>query len=309
VLFQGTLIYGLAALGLVVALKLAFAFISFVYRLTLRPPVNLSKYGSWAVVTGSTDGIGKAYALALAKHGLNVFLISRSNDKLKEVKSEIEEACKNKVSVRTMAVDFSKASKATYLEIRSQLSTLDVGILVNNVGVSYEHCEFFHDVPDETIDNLIKINIEATTYMTKNALPAMLAKGKGCIINLSSISGVAPAPLLAAYGASKAYVDHFSRMLAIEYAAKGIFIQSVTPAFVTTKMSRFRRSTMTIPTTDAFVRSAIRTIGYERSVAGYWAHDIMREVQGYLPPSLLEPKILAQHLAFRKKYLAIRKAQ
>jgi len=304
----GALVYALALLGLLVVLRRAYTLFYFVFRITARPQQSLTKYGSWAVVTGSTDGIGKAYAKEFAKKGLNVFLISRSADKLKEVKSEIEGAAKN-VTVRTMAVDFSKADKSTYQDIQSQLNTIDVGILVNNVGVSYEHCEFFHDVDDQTIDNLIKINIAATTYMTKYALPAMLSRGKGCIINISSISGVAPAPLLAAYGASKAYVDHFSRMLAIEYAAKGIFVQSVTPAFVTTKMSRFRRATTTIPTTDAFVRSAIRTIGYERSVAGFWAHDIMREMQGYIPAAVLEPKILAQHLAFRKKYLATRKGQ
>jgi len=304
-----TLVNALAVAGMLVGLRYAYILAYFIYRITVRPQLSLTRYGSWAVVTGSTDGIGKAYALQFAKKGLNVFLISRSADKLKEVKSEIETVSKNKVEVRTMAVDFSKADKSTYQDIQNQLSSIDVGILVNNVGVSYEHCEFFHDVDDQVIDNLIKINISATTYMTKHALPAMLKKGKGCIVNISSISGVAPAPLLTAYGASKAYVDHFSRMLAIEYAGKGIFVQSVTPAFVTTKMSRFRRATMTIPTTDAFVRSAIRTIGYERSVAGFWVHDIMREVQGYIPAAILEPKILQQHLAFRKKYLATRKGQ
>lgn len=299
----------LFVVGLLVVVVQGLGVLRWLYRLLLRPAADLKLFGSWAVVTGSTDGIGKAYALQLAKKGLHVFLISRSGDKLKEVKAEIETATSNKVTVKTLAIDFSKADKSTYQTIQREIATVDVGILVNNVGVSYEHCEYFHDVSDDIIDNLIKINIEATTYMTKLAIPAMLTKGKGAIINLSSISGVAPAPLLAAYGASKAYVDHFSRMLAIEYADKGIFIQSVTPAFVTTKMSRFRRATLTIPTTDAFVRSALRTIPFERSVAGFWVHDLMREVQGYIPSFLLEPRILVQHLALRKRFLATRKKQ
>jgi len=180
---------------------------------------------------------------------------------------------------------------------------------VNNVGVSYDYCEFFHDVPDSTIDNLIKINVEATTYMTKLALPAMLAKGKGAIINISSISGVVPAPLLSAYGASKAYVDHFSNMIAVEYQSKGIFVQSVTPAFITTKLSKIRRPSWSVPTTDNFVRSAIRTIGYERSVAGYYAHDIIRALVDFIPASVVESRVLAQHLALRKRYFALKKAQ
>jgi len=296
--------WGLALVGLVWTVVKGAEFAQWIHRLFLRPQANLKSFGSWAVITGATDGIGKAYALQLAKLGLNVFIISRNADKLKEAKTEIETATNNKVSVKTLAIDFSTADKSTYQSIQKEISTVDVGILVNNVGVSYENCEYFHDVSDSIIDSLIKINIESLTYMTKLALPAMLAKGKGAIINLSSISGVAPAPLLSAYGASKAYVDHFSRALSIEYAGKGIFIQSVTPAFVTTKMSKFRRATMTIPNTQTFVRSALRTIPFERSVSGYWAHDIMREAQKYIPAFILEPKLLAQHLALRKKFLA-----
>jgi hypothetical protein len=86
---QDTLVYALAVLGLLVALRHAYVLGYFVYRLIVRPQLSLTKYGSWAVVTGSTDGIGKAYAKEFAKKGLNVFLISRSADKLKEVKSEI----------------------------------------------------------------------------------------------------------------------------------------------------------------------------------------------------------------------------
>lgn len=302
-------VWAIAAVGLAWLAVKGSQFLAFIYRTFLRPQASMKQFGQWAVVTGASDGIGKAYALQLAKQGLNVLLISRSQDKLNQVKAEIETETKNKITVKTLAIDFSTANKNTYQTIQQELAAIDVGILVNNVGVSYEHCEYFHEVSDTVIDSLIKINIEVTTYMTKLALPAMINKGKGAIINLSSISGIAPAPLLAAYGASKAYVDHFSRMLAIEYAAKGVFVQSVTPAFVTTKMSRFRRATMTIPTTNAFVKSALRTIPYERSVSGYWAHDIMREVQSYIPASILEPKLLVQHLALRKKFLATRKSQ
>jgi len=298
-----------AVLGILTALWHGFTLLHFVYRLFVRAPVRLTSYGQWAAVTGATDGIGKAYAMELARKGLNVLLISRSADKLKETKAEIETATNNKVTIKTLVVDFSTAGKGTYQTIQSELKTIDLGILVNNVGVSYEYCEFFHEVPDQTIDNLIKINIEASTYMTKIALPLMLAKGKGAVINLSSMSGVIPAPLLSAYGASKAYVDSLSRMLSIEYGKKGIFVQSVTPAFVVSKMSGFRRATVTIPTADKFVRSAVRTIGYESSVAGYWAHDIVRAAATLIPESVVGPRVLLSHLALRKRFLEKRKAK
>jgi len=300
-------VYAFAAVGALVVAWFGLVYLHFLYRIFLRAPKKLTQYGSWAVVTGSTDGIGKAYAKELARKGLNILLISRSVEKLKETQSEIETATNNKVSVKTLAVDFSTADKATYQRIQNELKSIDLGILVNNVGVSYEYCEFFHDVSDQVIDNLLKINIEATTYMTKLALPLFLAKGKGAILNISSMSGVIPAPLLSAYGASKAYVDNFSRMLAIEYKGKGIFIQSVTPAFVISKMSGFRRPTLTIPTADKFVRSAVRTIGYEVSVAGFWVHDVIRTIVRMLPESLVGPNVLKSHLALRKRYLEKRK--
>jgi 17beta-estradiol 17-dehydrogenase / very-long-chain 3-oxoacyl-CoA reductase len=84
-----TLVNALAVAGMLVGLRYAYILAYFIYRITVRPQLSLTRYGSWAVVTGSTDGIGKAYALQFAKKGLNVFLISRSADKLKEVKSEI----------------------------------------------------------------------------------------------------------------------------------------------------------------------------------------------------------------------------
>lgn len=300
----------LAGVGLLVVLRYAFTFLHFLYRLFLRAPKRPTGYGSWAVVTGATDGIGKEYAKELARKGLNVLIISRSADKLKDTKSEIETATNNKVTVKTLQVDFSTANKDTYYQIiLPELKSIDLGILVNNVGVSYEYCEFVHDLSDQILDNLIKINIEATTYMTKMALPLMLSKGKGAIINLSSISGVIPAPLLSVYGASKSYVDNFSRTLAIEYQNKGIFVQSLTPAFVVSNMSKFRRPTISIPTAANFARSAVRTIGYENSVAGYWAHDIIRAAIEFLPDSVVGPRIMGLHLALRKKYLEKRKAQ
>jgi len=301
----GTLLTGV---GLVVTVLGLFTLANFVYRLFLRAPKNLTAYGAWAVVTGGTDGIGKSYAQELARKGLNVLIISRNPEKLNETKAEIESYVQKKggknVEIRTLAVDFSKADKNTYYQtILDELKKIDVGILVNNVGISYDHCEFFHDVADNIIDNLIKINIEATTYMTKIVLPLMIAKKKGAIINLSSMSGVIPAPLLSAYGASKAYVDNFSRMLSLEYQNKGIFVQSVTPAFVVSKMSGFRRATVTIPTADVFVKSAIRTIGYETTVAGYWAHDIVRFVASVLPEWVVGPQVMQSHVVMRKKFL------
>ncbi|KAJ8951942.1 hypothetical protein NQ318_013609 [Aromia moschata] len=96
--------------------------------------VNLRETGKWAVVTGATDGIGKAYAELLAKKGLKIVLISRTQSKLDDVAKEIEQ--KYNVETKTIAANFTNTT-VIYSEIDKQLTGLDIGVLVNNVGMSY----------------------------------------------------------------------------------------------------------------------------------------------------------------------------
>ncbi|XP_060015352.1 very-long-chain 3-oxoacyl-CoA reductase isoform X3 [Lagenorhynchus albirostris] len=185
--------------------------------------------GEWAVVTGSTDGIGKSYAEELAKRGMKIVLISRSQDKLNQVSSEIRE--KFKVETKTIAVDF--ASEDIYDKIKTSLAGLEIGVLVNNVGISYEYPEYFLDVPDldGTIKKLINVNVLSVCKMTWLVLPGMVERSKGAILNISSASGMYPVPLLTLYSATKAFVDFFSRCLHEEYKSKGIFVQPLTTTF------------------------------------------------------------------------------
>jgi len=172
--------------------------------------LNLKKYGSWAVVTGCTDGIGKAYAEHLAKRGLNVVLISRTLEKLQEQAKFLTD--KYKVETKVIAVDFTEQT-SIYTTIRNELGDLDIGVLVNNVGMSYKYPEFFdvYGQSDKDLSNLINCNITSLTKMTAIVLPNMVKKRKGIIINNASGSGRIPTPLLTVYSATKAYVDFFSR--------------------------------------------------------------------------------------------------
>lgn len=251
-------------------------------RLTRRP-VNVSRMGEWAIVTGATDGIGKGYAQQLAKRGMNIVLVSRTPYKLQNVAAEIE--TKHKVKTKIVDIDFT-SDEDVFERIEKETSGLDIGVLVNNVGMSYEHPEYFLDIEDggKKCKSIIDCNIRSMIEMTRAILPGMVSRGHGAVINLSSLSATAPCPLLAVYAASKAFVIQFTRDLEYEYRGKGIVIQCVAPGYVVSNMSKLRRATFWSPTADVFAKSALARLGVDTFTTGYWFHEIMMVATGLLGP-------------------------
>lgn len=239
--------------------------------------------GKWAVVTGATDGIGKSYAEELARRGFALMLISRSQDKLDDVAKLLEE--QYQVETRTIAVDFGKTD--IYPKIEAGLAGLEIGVLVNNVGVSYPYPEYYLHIPDldNFITNMINVNMTSVCQMTRLVLPRMVDRSKGVILNISSASGMYPVPLLTVYSATKAFVDFFSRGLQEEYRRQGIIVQSVLPFFVATKMTRIRTPTLDKPTPDRYVQAEVTTVGLQSQTNGYFPHAVMGWVTTKLVPS------------------------
>ncbi|ELR49480.1 very-long-chain 3-oxoacyl-CoA reductase [Bos mutus] len=258
------------------------------------------RLGEWAVVTGSTDGIGKSYAEKLAKCGMKIVLISRSQDKLNQVSSEIRE--KFKVETKTIAVDFTLED--IYDKIKTSLAGLEIGVLVNNVGMSYEYPEYFLDIPDldNTIKKLISVNVLSVCKMTQLVLPGMVERSKGVILNISSATGRYPVPMLTIYSATKAFVDFFSQCLHEEYKTKGIFVQSVLPFFVATKLAKIRKPTLNKPSSEKFVKCAIKTIGVQSRTSGYFIHYLMASVASLLPSWLYFKIVMNMNKSFQARY-------
>ncbi|KAJ6769239.1 BETA-KETOACYL REDUCTASE 1-RELATED [Salix koriyanagi] len=233
----------LFTLGSLSLLKFLFASLKWVYVSFLRPAKNLKKYGSWALVTGPTDGIGKGFAFQLAGKGLNLILVGRNPDKLKDVSGSIQSKYSN-VQIKNVVVDFSGDIDEGVQKIKETIEGLDVGVLINNVGVSYPYARFFHEVDEGLLKNLIQVNVEGTTKVTQAVLQGMLKKKKGAIVNIGSGAAIViPSdPLYALYAATKAYIDQFSRCLYVEYKNSGIDVQCQVPLYVATKMASIRRS-------------------------------------------------------------------
>ena len=197
----------LAALGLLASARAAARLALWLYAAFLRPARPLRRrYGAWAVVTGATDGIGRALAFRLAAAGLGVVLVGRSPDKLTAVAAELE-AKRPGAGVRTFVVDFAADDLAARVGALGEfLRGLDVGVLVNNVGASYPYARYFHEVDEALAQRLIRLNVEAVTRVTHAVLPGMLERGRGAIMNMGSgASAIMPSdPLYTVYVATKA---------------------------------------------------------------------------------------------------------
>ncbi|NXK97573.1 HSDL1 protein, partial [Formicarius rufipectus] len=244
----------------------------------------IKRYGKWAVVTGSTDGIGKAYAEELAKRGVNIILVSRNREKLEAVSRSISETYK--VETDFIVADFSKG-REPYPAIKEALKNREIGILVNNVGIFNAYPDYFINLSEDILWDMIHVNIASANMMTHIVLPGMVKKKKGAIVNVSSMLCCQPTPLLTIYGASKTYVDYFSRALHYEYASKGIFVQSLTPSTIATKMVAFNsllsKRSFFIPSAEEYASHAVSTLGLSKRTTGYWKHAIKFTLAECLP--------------------------
>jgi len=275
-----------------------------IWKYFVRPGKDTLRYGKWAIVTGATDGIGKEIAMQLASKGHSILLISRTQSRLNNVKKEVESKYKN-VSVQTMAVDFSSPmSKSCQSALQSKLNELkDIGLLINNVGMGYPYPEYFHSLASDDVESLININMTSATQMIHLVIPFMLSKRKGCIVNISSYSSMISCPLLSEYSASKKYLDHFTKCLAAEYAYMGIDFQVQNPLFVSTKLAKIRKSSVTVPSPDVFAKSSVKAIGHELQIIPYWTHALQNAIMQHFPMSWIEKMTMNMHLGIRRRAL------
>lgn len=248
----------------------------------VRSSVDVTQLGDWALVTGATDGIGKGFCFELAKKGMNIVLVSRNKAKLEAVAQEIEQ--KFNVKTKVIDIDFTQ-DRDVQQRIESEIKDITVGVLINNVGMSYEHPEYFLQVEGggDRCRALVDCNINSMLAVTRAVLPAMVARRKGAVINMSSYSAHC-APLLSVYGASKAFVIQWSSDLEMEYRDQGITLLCAAPYFVVSNMSKIRRASITTPTADVYAASVLAQLGTTTFTYGYWAHDLVAFVMSLLGP-------------------------
>ena len=216
--------------------------------------------GKSAIITGSSRGIGRAIAFAFAHEGAEVVVHGTNEDALKEFQTELNKITRCKV----VAGDIGDPSTSERLTKTCLDAFGKIDILVNNAGINSRYR--FVDLPLEVWDKTLRTNLDGAFYLCQYAVPSMLERGGGCIVNISSSAGKTAHPNASVcYGVSKAGLDALTRQLAFELAPLGIRVNSICPGPIETDMSR-----QWTPEYRAQAVSSIplRRLGRDEDVAG-----------------------------------------
>jgi short-subunit dehydrogenase len=180
-----------------------------------------------ALVTGASSGIGLAFARKLAGSGHDLVVVARNEAKLKELATEL------RVDVEVLPADLTDPEQLAAVEARCADTTRPIDVLVNNAGAGTKG--LVAETPLDVLDNEVKLDVLALMRLTHAALPGMIARKSGGIVNVASIAAFQPGPLNAVYSASKAFVLSFSEAVHEEVRSAGVHVTVVCPGATRTE--------------------------------------------------------------------------
>ncbi len=192
--------------------------------------MSTTKTKGTALITGASSGIGAIYADRLAKRGYDLILVARNQGRLDALAQRLKSETGR--SVETIAADLNDRADLARIETTLR-NNAGITLLVNNAGVGAAAALLDSDI--EKMDEMIRLNVGALTRLSYAAVPGLVARGGGTIINISSIVAISPETLNGVYGGSKAFVLAFSQSLQHELAQKGVRIQAVLPGATATE--------------------------------------------------------------------------
>ncbi|WP_150272849.1 3-ketoacyl-ACP reductase [Paenibacillus tepidiphilus] len=191
-----------------------------------------SLQGKVAIVTGAARGIGKATAVALAKEGVHVGLLARTESALKELAAELQ-GYGVKTAYATADIASKEQVDAAVEALKNELGAAD--ILINNAGIATFGTVLEMDPEEWKV--MIDVNVMGTYYVTRAVLPQLIEKNAGDIINISSTNGLSGAATSSAYSASKFAVIGFTESLAQEVRRNNIRVSALTPSTIATDLA------------------------------------------------------------------------
>ncbi len=190
--------------------------------------------GRRALITGGGRGIGRACALALAQAGADVAVTSRTGAQLDEVVAAVEALGGRALAIPTDVGDTDGAS--LLLEKLTESWPEGADILVNNAAIS-PHVDAVERLDDDAWSDIFRVNLDGTVRVTRAVCASMLTRKSGAVVNITSIGATRALPRIAAYNASKGALEALTKTMAVEWAARGVRVNAVAPAYVDTEMT------------------------------------------------------------------------
>lgn len=284
----------LTTAGLIYLSILSLRILNFLY-IHLRPS-SLHLYhtpGAWALVTGASDGIGRAFARNLSAKGFNVILHGRNQTKLEGVMADLKKVYpKTQYRIVTADASNSHGMKQAIEDIANSLHDLPgpLTILINNVGGTSNLPRTFLALRSYTsadVDGVINLNARFTTQLTRALLPMLSANGqKGLVMNLSSLAGVIGTPYTSVYSGTKAYLSAWSTSLSRELALDGIPVEvlSLVVGRVTDTVFFKEQASLFTPGSNTLAKAALGKVGCGQVVVEpYWGHGLQMGLVTSLP--------------------------
>ena len=252
----------------------------------------------WALVTGASSGIGRDMSRYLSELGYNLILVARNKEELDNLKQELEK--KSSIQIQVIPEDLS--NKQNCFDLYEKTKNIDIDLLINNAGFGV-FGKFIETDLDKEID-LINTNIKAVHVLTKLYLKDMIINNKGHILNVASIAGMEPGPLMSAYYASKAYVIRMSRAISKELKKEklNVKISILCPGPTNTNFNNVANVVFKAPTMSS---EKVAKYGIDKTLKGKLiivpgiTNKCVRFFSKALPDAILEEG--AYHIQKRKK--------
>ena len=184
----------------------------------------------WALITGASSGLGEEFARQLASRGMHLVLVARRGELMEKLAAELH--LQHGTRCHVIQADLSEPAEPKRVLDETEAKGITIELLVNNAGFG-----IVGEVDNVNLDRtltMIRLNISALTELTYRLLPGMLQRGRGAILNISSVSAFQPVAYMGVYAASKAFVLHFSESLHCELKDRGITVTAICPGVTRT---------------------------------------------------------------------------
>ncbi|MDP5169434.1 MAG: SDR family oxidoreductase [Bacteroidia bacterium] len=221
----------------------------------------LDKYGPRALITGASSGIGEVFARHLAAKGLHLMLVARREDRLQTLAAEL--AAKHAIDVVIFPADLSLRPELDRVIAKAN-ELNDIGLLVNNAGISVDGYFLKRDLKHH--ERLLHVNVQAPMILAHQIGQQMLARKRGGIIMVSSVSAFFPVPFVSQYAASKSYLLSLGEAIQHEMKSRNVDVQVLCPGFTRSEMTAELEGKFSMMEPDFIVKRSLDKLGKRTTV-------------------------------------------